>query len=839
MNFLYIGSPKDLKYAAFVKACVPGGHQVIVKSSATNFLYDITSAIRQVGKKFKIGVHGIIVSDPAILAKYLHQLYGTAVNAKDPATLHNYQGAMFEHEMETKLGVKYRIPVVIIGDPQALSYDHSKTFLATQFIRKLYDPSFLQTPILTWTLGNQDNLTALFKKFNSQDCILCSIDIETKNIEVDPHVAEAEEIDGVKLYGMTYLGYARTDSGNKAKRLAHLMPMITCVGYTGIFREPSGALTSHTVVIPFNSWENYHWVKQFNLIPAPKVFHNGLYDNSYFLRVDAPVYNWAYDTYGLMHSWYVELPRTLAATSALVLRNHMYWKDESGSNLYEYCAKDCHSTAWACLAMLATMPDWAIQNFQMTFKQVFPALTCNLEGFKENEERAIELWEKYRKQIKEDQYWWDRATVANLNTGSPPQMKTLFVKILGAPIKSTSRKDLEGIQHKHPLWRMLVDKLIETRESRKADSTYMNIITFCGRILYALDPFGTTTSRYACRESAFWCGTQVQNIPVYAKYKFEFDAGWTGTGIDNAQSESRTTAYIVNDPRLIDAVENAPDFHTRNASLFFGISEAELFRLKGSTGGARLPDGDKDVSKLFSGTVAHWESSNGFVPAELAVHGVTAAHLTLAHQERDLFKKYRSEIGKRINHGANYNMGESVLVQTMTPLGIIQAKITLKLPAKWTFEQVAAELLSYFDAAYPLIRSKNPGGYHYQVMTEVQETSRLVTPDGWTRWTFLKPWAKKVDLNALVAHKPQSWSVRIINKSFFDIWHKYQIVENKIRIKAQIHDENMYQVKPEFDAEVQAGASAMMARPNKIRDIEMVIPNDPKGGARFWIDLKD
>lgn len=797
MNFLHLGTDKDASYNSFLKACLPPGTNLITKSSSVSYLYEVTKAVEMVAAKYGQGVHGIILSCPQLLAKYVHVSYGGQIKDKDPATLHNYQGAMFSHKIELENGRTYKIPVVVITPLEHLTYDQGKRYLTATYISKLWNKDWFTAPRLLWSEPSLDELPNLWRLFNSPECILCSIDIETQNMEVNPELSDGTVIttpEGteVSLRGMTYIGKPRTGSGLKGKRLVNLMPWMDMVGYTGIFKDSQGSLTSLTIIIRMRSPEHYQWIKKFNQIPAPKVLQNGLYDNTWLLRFDAPVYNWVYDTYGLMHSWLVELPRGLAAVSAIALRNHMYWKDEVDSNRAEYCAKDCHATAWSCIALLDKIPDYAYQNYVSTFKQVFPALSCNLEGFAEDPTESNKLWHKYKDQVISDQVWWDRVVVKNFNVGSSQQVKQLFKDILGADIKSSDRNTLEGIADKHPLWRMLVDKLFDTREARKADSTYMNIDLFCGRILYALDPFGTDTSRYACRASSFWCGTQIQNIPLYTKSKFAFDPGWNGFSSDGQQAESRTTAYITGEEKMIDAVENAKDFHTRNASMFFGMTEEAMFLLK--------------------------------------------------KNDPTFYKILRNEIGKRINHGANYNMMEAVLIATMTPRRIIQAKVALKLPAKWTFYQVANHLLGLFDKTYPKVRSKKEGGYHYRIIEEVAKTGKLVTPDGWTRRTFLRPGAdrsQKMDLNALVAHLPQSWSARILNKVFFNVWYELQIQKRIVRLKAQIHDEILGQCIPEHTDYVKERISELSRQPNQIGERTMVIPNDFKAGARLWSELKD
>jgi hypothetical protein len=45
----------------------------------------------------------------------------------------------------------------------------------------------------------------------------------------------------------------------------------------------------------------------------------------------------------------------------------------------------------------------------------------------------------------------------------------------------------------------------------------------------------------------------------------------------------------------------------------------------------------------------------------------------------DIAKDLR-DLSKRTNHGANYNMGGSVMLDTMGPKRVAQAKLVLKLP---------------------------------------------------------------------------------------------------------------------------------------------------------------
>src|SRR4029078_1364127 len=98
----------------------------------------------------------------------------------------------------------------------------------------------------------------------------------------------------------------------------------------------------------------------------------------------------------------------------------------------------------------------------------------------------------------------------------------------------------------------------------------------------------------ASKASNFWCGTQIQNIPEYAKSQLIADIKekregekreeekrkeeeWELCELDKKASESFTTAYLSQDKNLLNVLHNSPDFHCTNASLFCGIPFEELF----------------------------------------------------------------------------------------------------------------------------------------------------------------------------------------------------------------------------------------------------------------------
>ena len=390
------------------------------------------------------------------------------------------------------------------------------------------------------------------------------------------------------------------------------------------------------------------------------------------------------------------------------------------------------------------------------------------------------------------------------NPGSPVQVKNLL-KLLGCgDIDSTNEKDLAKAKLRHPLNGRIIDKILTIRGLRKLATTYLRTDAdadkngkggakeFHGRILYNLNPHGTDTGRLASREHHFWCGLQIQNVPrgepgepSHTKTTICADDGFYLGEADLEQAESRDTAYISGDTNLIAAVSGTRDFHSHNASTFFGRQYESIY--------------DDSTAKTKD--------------------------------------KPLRDLSKRTNHGANYNMGPDVMVDTMGLDKVWMAKKLLRLPYI-SAGAVCEHLLTVFHLTYPKLRGPiairndqvrivlkldkcefklySPGTYYASVAYEVTttrrlasrayhhtETNRLIFGDGeqaihayiesgdWTRYCFGKPDSSKPDLNALVAHCPQSLNARTLNEAWLRVFYRVAINpehRENFRLHAQIHD---------------------------------------------------
>ena len=535
-------------------------------------------------------------------------------------------------------------------------------------------------------------------------------------------------------------------------------------------------------------------IRRLNETTPPKVTQNGRYDCLYFLRFNCPLNNWQYDTAYMMHSIYPELPKDLSFVSAFFLDNYQYWKNESSENLYLYNAKDAHNTLWVFMAQMLYIKSkapWAMNNYADRFPINYPCLSCEAEGLLTDpvkmEELRVDAEAKKEAARIKLAYLLD---TPNFNPGSAPQKIKMFARLgyhapnaRGKKTPSTDKKALLKFSEKSPWYSRLADYCLEYAKHAKASSTYFSIALMNSRLMYKLDPHGTETGRMASSSSSFWCGANVQNIPQYARKMVYSETGYTFVAVDKAQSESFCTAYISEDPTMITAVKDSPDFHCQNASMFFGIPFDKLY-----------------------------DAANSVV-----------------------LNKIVRTLAKKVNHGANYNMGPSVLLENMGTAAVLEAQRLLNLPASWTLIKVCEHLLACFHSTYKQIKP-----YYEKVTEEIARTGCISIPG--TRFvhrTFLTPWRNKLHLNSVVAHKPQALSVALVNKAFLRIWLELQLGKYNgiMRLKMQVHDEIVSIVKDEYVKEVGQAIADYMVIPTTINGRLMTIPSTIAVG-KLWSDAK-
>lgn len=555
---------------------------------------------------------------------------------------------------------------------------------------------------------------------------------------------------------------------------------IRCLSYTGFFIAEDGTIQSHSVVLPLDSDYNLSIMRKWNAqLRAPKILQNGKYDIAYLARYNAPVYNYLYDTATFFHCWYSELPKDLGFLNSFFIREAVYWKDLAETNdlheYYRYNALDTWGTGNCFLAMLLEAPAYVTSNYLLEFPLTFPCHMSEMTGIARNMDRLGDARAQQQEIIdKESESLDTMLDVKNFNVKSPKQMKQLL-KILGCvDLKSTDEKNLMKARYRHPFNARIINKVMKIRKARTLISNYLTAgkeftrMDGTGhRFLYSLNPHGTDTARLASKSHHFWTGDNIQKIPrgKIVKQTFKADPGFRLCEVDLEQAESRDTAYISGDAQLIENVEHSPDFHKSNASCFFGV------------------------------------------PFD------------------DVTKELR-QLGKPVNHGANYNMGPYVLIDTMGEEKIVLAKRLLGLNRMWGYIKVAEYLLEQFHKTYPGIRQTFYAGVVEEILesnmlrskavhhkwngTAVKLATKLTSKieevynqkaasnPAWQRYCFSDPSKSKPALNAYIAHPPQNLNAMTLNKAYLSVFNDIAINpkhSSNIKLMAQIHDSIFFQYR--------------------------------------------
>lgn len=602
-------------------------------------------------------------------------------------------------------------------------------------------------------------------------------------------------IENERDFQVAYAALASCDLIATDTETARWSTSIRMAGYSGFHLDKN---ISMTYIIPMTSMEAVEWMRKINDLPVAKGLQNGKYDAAYYARYGAPMKAYYYDAKNMLHCTFPELPKDLGFVTSMLVRNSMYWKDMSSSadkmDQYHYCALDCWATGESILGWLAGAPKYARTNYVKQFRMVPSLHLCEMTGIR----RDVKLVEKFADEgLKYQESLLESVrkmvNTPNYNPSSPKQTMQLM-QMLGANEKERESSDdahLTALSYKHPLNERILSKILEYRRERKETSTYLTTGSEAKefgpednkRILYAINPDGTDTGRCASKEHHFWCGLQIQNIGSDSNTKQTFiaDPGFVLVEADYSQAEDRGVAHKSGDAALLHIFESGVDSHSFKAAMFFGIAYEEIW----------------DVEK----------------------HKV---------KRNDI-----RQLGKRVNHGANYNMGKRVLVETMGPKAIRSAQAILKLPKQWDLLDVAAFLLNAYERAFPTVKKQ----YYKSVISEVKTTAMLTGDTGWTRYCFGDPAERKLDLNAYVAHVTQSLNAMILNEAFLRVFNKFWRNPN-IKILAQIHDSILFQVRIGHEYLIEQ-VKELMTFEVPVKDCfgvtrQMIVPVDTKILGQNW-----
>lgn len=606
----------------------------------------------------------------------------------------------------------------------------------------------------------------------------------------------------------------------------HPRPAIELVQYTGFSFETN---KSWTYVVSMNSMEAVHFMRKANALDVPKVLQNGKYDCAYFFAYNAPMTAYYYDLKNAMHAQYSELPKDLAFSSALWLRDIMYWKDLSGTgdqqDKLRYGAMDTWATGEAFISWMQQAPDWAKRNYVTEF-QLTPALhMCEMRGIK----RDMVALHKHEgagqfalaKKLEECRAYTGSP---KFNPSSPDQTLRLLCILTGQKIPpkvkiadlteqekrqrlKANKAAIQKASYAHPINERVLGAVLEYRQIRKELGTYLTVGEKAKefgpvgkeRILYSINQDGTDTARCASKEHHFWCGLQIQNMKGggTAKSTLVADEGFAFAEADYSQAEDRGVAYSSGDPTLMGIFTSDVDSHCYKAAMFFGIPYEDICQ-----------DARPEYINNETGLL---------VPAT----------------KKKILMPDTRQLGKRINHGANYNMGSGVLLETMGPKAVREAQKLLKLPASWPLLKICDYLLQCYEKAFPTVKKE----YYKSIILQIKRTSMMVSDTGWVRFCFGNPEASKPALNKYVAHKTQNLNAMNLNKAFLIVFKELGFNSN-FKLLAQIHDSILFQFRLGHEHLVER-VRELMTFPVPITDCfgitrDLIVPVDVKILGRTW-----
>lgn len=559
---------------------------------------------------------------------------------------------------------------------------------------------------------------------------------------------------------------------------------ITCCGYTGIRKD--GRVRGF--VIPFYDprktdgcfWESeedhveaFLTMRRINESPALKVLQNGNYDASYFVRDNVGLENFLLDTMLMWYSMFMELPKSLDFISSVLIDSYQYWKDDIKGldnkdevtqfgleKYWRYNCLDTYYTLFNALYLLRAFKDSpAIQwNYRDVFMRSRSGFSMSMRGIKADFNKLREHREALGREAKVAIERF-RYTIADptFNINSPDQKQEFLYNVLGATPRnargrvckanekpSSGAVAIKQIKNDHPLF----DYILRALEGAMVPDKQMSNITgrldaegkvkggirfLTDRLRTSYNAAGTETTRYSSKGSAFWDGTNLQNIRDKYRNFAVADEGCILIDVDYSQSDDFFMGFESEDKHKIEVLASGRDGHCVHGELFFKRPYDELVAGKNEI----QPDGNKG---------APW-----------CVHPIYGIR----------------QLSKKIVHAANFNMtpptlylvlmGKDATIAAMKYLGESKADT-------WNQSQLiegGGLLLNAYRREYPRLTDR---GYFRDLKEKLLLDAQLTNAFGITR-RFIGDPKDSGTIREAAAFMGQSGTAGNMNRVQYEIDH--------------------------------------------------------------------
>lgn len=472
----------------------------------------------------------------------------------------------------------------------------------------------------------------------------------------------------------------------------------------------------------------------------PIIAQNAMFDVMFLLRtMGIKTDNLAFDTMLAQHICWTDLPKGLDFLTS-VYTYYPYYKDEGKLThqaaikdwgaYWQYNAKDAAYLIEIKEKLQNELETFgAVDDMDYTMALHKPLMEMEWRGILTEQGAIKEEKVRLNRKISALQHGLNKISGRELNINSSKQMVAYFygeLQIKPYINKITKRPTCDAValsriarkRTKGSIEAIFISKI---RKYYKLVSTYFSInVDADHRLRCSHKISGTETGRIATEKTFFGTGANLQNQPYAFKKYLVADPGCLLVEMDLAKAEAHCVAFLAQDANMIEAFESGIDVHVYNACNIFGLDLEEFYK---------LPKAKQ--------------------------------------------KKLR-DMGKRVVHASNYNMGPQTFSDSLAKDGIFMSQ---------------RECKKHLDA----YRRRFPGlaRWHKSIDDEVSRTRMLYN-------MFGRPKRFLGDLNpntfrSAYAFKPQSTVAELLNKGLIKVVNDPFYLTHDIQMLTTVHDSIVFQ----------------------------------------------